>query len=94
MSEFENRTKAEVWQLRYVWIKLRVKVALTFFKKTQIEREIKEFNNTMEKELKSWAKENGMKFNTEIVEKPITIRGHTYYQMDAKKKYIIISFSK
>ena len=33
-------------------------------------------------------------FFFKTIERPISIKGHAYYQMDAKRHYVIISFSK
>ena len=69
-------------------------IALFFFKKVQIEKEKRDVNITMVKELKNWAKINGLKICIKTIERPISIKGHAYYQMDAKRHYVIISFSK
>lgn len=94
MSKFESRKKRESLRFDTEWIKFKVKIALIFFKKVQIEKEQRDVNIAMVKELKNWAKINGLKICIKTIEKPIGIKGHAYYQIDAKRHYVIISFSK
>ncbi len=94
MSKFESRKRRERSRFDTEWIKFKVKVALVFFKKVQIEKEKRDVDVAMERELTSWANGNGLKISIKTIEKPINIRGHSYYQIDAKRHYAIISFSK
>ena len=94
MSKFESRKKRESFRFDTEWIKFKVKIALFFFKKVQIEREQRDVNITMKRELKNWANANGLKICIKTVERPINIRGHSYYQINAKRHYTVISFSK
>ena len=94
MSKFESREKRERLRVDIEWIKFKVKIALAFFKKVQIEKEKRDVDVIMVRELKKWANANGFKLSIKNVEKPINIRGHSYYQIDAKRHYTIISFSK
>ena len=94
MSKFESREKRESLRFDTEWIKFKVKIALFFFKKVQIEKEKRDVNITMVKELKNWAKINGLKICIKTIERPISNKGHAYYQIDAKRHYVIISFSK
>lgn len=94
MSKFEGREKRERLRIDIEWIKFKVKIALAFFKKVQIEKEKRYVDIRMLRELKKWAEVNKFKISIKNVEKSIDIRGHSYYQMDAKQHYTIISFSK
>lgn len=94
MSKFEGREKRERVRLDIEWIKFKVKIALVFFKKVQIEKEKREVDIVMIKELEKWTNANSLKISIKNVEKPINIRGHSYYQIDSKRHYTIISFSK
>ena len=94
MSKFESRKKRESLRFDTEWIKFKVKIALFFFKKVQIEKEQRDVNIAMLRRLKSWANVNGLKIHIKTIERPISIKGHAYYQMDAKRHYVIISFSK
>ena len=94
MSKFEGREKRERVRLDIEWIKFKVKIALVFFKKVQIEKEKRDVDIIMVRKLKKWVNANGLKLSIKNVEKPINIRGHSYYRIDAKRHYTIISFSK
>ena len=94
MSKFESRKKRESLRIDIEWIKFKVKIALVFFKKVQIEKEKRDVSIAMEKDLKGWADANGFKISIKNEKKPINVRGHSYYQIDAKRHYAIISFSK
>lgn len=94
MSKFEGRKERASSRFDTEWIKFKVKIALFFFKKVQIEREQRDVNITMKRELKNWANDNGLKICIKTVERPINIRGHSYYQINAKRHYTVISFSK
>lgn len=51
MSKFEGREKRERVRMDIEWIKFKVKIALVFFKKVQIEKEKREVDIVMIKEL-------------------------------------------
>lgn len=94
MSKFESRKKRESIRLDTEWIKFKVKIALFFFKKVKIEKEKGDINIMMERELENWANTNSLKIYIKTVEKPISIRGHSYYKINGKRHYKIITFSK
>lgn len=91
MSKFECRKKLRI---DIEWTKFKVKIALAFFKEVQIEKEKRDVDVIMVRELKKWGNVNGFKLSIKNVEKPINIKGHSYYQIDAKRHYTIISFCK
>ena len=94
MSEFSKWIFERETRLSINVIKLQVMIGLFLFNKFVIEKEQGEVNDYFKREIKTWAKAKGFNLSVEEHEKPITIKGHDYYQLDATKKYKRMVFSK
>ena len=76
------------------WMKFRVTIGLYFFKKIEIEKERRENNYIMEKELEQWSSLKGIKFSIKEIELPRYIIGHEVYLSQDTRHCTIFSFSK
>lgn len=75
-------------------IKLKVTVALIFFKKIEIEEEERNVSYIIEKEIYKWCLLKGVRFSVRKVELPRYIKGHSVYRLNDMRHCRIMSFSK
>ncbi len=98
MSAFgKNGCREKAIQLDIFLIKMKVTIGLFFFKKVAIEREERENDDVeccIEKELKEWCNEKGLKIFVKQVEYSRFIRAHSVYQLHYTRHCKLISFSR
>lgn len=94
MSEFGRKNNEKDVRFDIFVLKLEVMIGLFLFKKIEIEKDSREVDYYMEKELKNWCVSQGFKYSCRDVERPFYITGHTVYKLETKRHCKNMSFSR